>query len=308
MMASSAPYLAVIDADMQHDERILPAMLGKLKRDSLDIVVATRRGGGGTMGEMPGTRRAISGLGRRLSRLACPAPLSDPMSGYFVLTRGFLDEVVRSLSNTGFKILIDLIASSNRPVRVAEVGYSFRPRLHGASKLDFVVTLEYLQLLVEKLVGGWVPVSYVLFGCVGAIGVGAQLLLIQLFRALGWMSLGSGQLVSSALVIGLNYTLNNQWTFRSSRLRGARFWIGMASFYAACSIGLFLNYSVFAYLRQVSSPWVVAASAGIVLGSVWNYWISTLFVWQIKRRRRGNRLYSGIETSTLHPRNASGSH
>ena len=285
MLASSAPYLAVMDCDLQHDESILPAMLEKLRNSTLDLVVATRETEGG-MVVMPPHRRAISRLGRRLSALICSTPLSDPMSGYFVLRRTYLDEVAHSLSGTGFKILLDLVVSARRPVRLAEVPYRFRQRLHGQSKLDIVVGVEYLALVADKLVGDYVPATYVIFGCAGSVGILAHLMFVRLLRLLPDVNLERAQLISSFFVIGINFLLNNQFTFRSIRLRGKNLVIGMALFYAACSVGLFLNVRVLEYLAALQVPWYVAAAAGLAVGSVWNYWMSTVFVWQVRRRSR----------------------
>jgi dolichol-phosphate mannosyltransferase len=289
MLASSAPYLAVMDCDLQHDESILPAMLAKLRGsslDPLDLVVATRVTEGG-MDAMPSHRRALSGLGRRLSTLISSTSLSDPMSGYFVLTRAYLDEVAHSLSGTGFKILLDLVVSARRPVKLAEIPYRFRPRLHGRSKLDIVVALEYLALVADKLAGDFVPPSYVIFGCAGSIGILAHLAVVELLRLIPGTTLERAQLTSSVIVIAINFLLNNQFTFRSARLHGKQLAIGMLIFYIACSIGLFLNLRVLDTLTAVSVPWYLAAAAGLAVGSVWNYWISSMFVWQVRRRRRG---------------------
>ena len=282
MLASSSPYLAVMDSDLQHDEKILPAMLARLKQENLDLVVATRHREGGSMGEMAPLRRRLSEWGRRLSALICRTNLSDPMSGYFVVTRAYVDEVARRLSGTGFKVLLDLVVSSPRHVRLSEVPYVFRPRLHGASKLDILVGLEYLELLADKLVGDFVPASYVVFGFAGGIGVLAHLAAVNLLRLFGF-SLDRAQFTSSAIVIGLNFVLNNQLTFRSARLRGRRFVKGMALFYTACSVGIFLNLHVMNYLTGFV-PWYVAAAAGLAVGSVWNYWMSSMLVWQVRRR------------------------
>jgi dolichol-phosphate mannosyltransferase len=285
MLASSSPYLAVMDGDLQHDESVLPAMLAKLRHSSLDVVVATRDMEG-SMDAMPAHRRLISRLGRRLSTLICSADISDPMSGYFILTRAYLDEVAHSLSGTGFKILLDLTVSARRPVRLAEIPYRFRPRLHGHSKLDIVVAVEYLALVADKLVGDFVPPSYVVFACAGSVGIVAHLVFVQLLRLLFGSTLDKAQLISSLIVIAVNFLLNNQFTFRSARLRGIHIVFGLMVFYIACSIGLFVNLRVLDTLMSLAVPWYLAAAAGLAVGSVWNYWISSLFVWQVRRRRR----------------------
>ncbi|MGA2725741.1 MAG: glycosyltransferase family 2 protein [Bryobacteraceae bacterium] len=283
MMASNAPYLAVMDGDLQHDETLLPDMLRRLQTSDVDLVVGTRHREGGSMGESAWARVALSQLGRRLSALVCHAEVSDPMSGFFALRRDYLDEVVRNLSCVGFKILVDLLASSKRPVRVQEVGYTFRNRLHGHSKLDLVVGLEYLELLLHKLVGDWIPVRYALFGMIGAVGVVAQLVLIGFLLYFGRLTFDTAQVTSSLLVIGLNYAGNNQITFRDRRLRGWRWLYGLALFALACSLGLYLNLRVASGLSEIGVRWILASLAGILIASVWNYSIGAILVWRINR-------------------------
>jgi dolichol-phosphate mannosyltransferase len=87
MMASPAPYLAVMDADMQHDETVLPEMLRLLQSENLDIVVASRRAAGGSMGEFAQKRVRLSDLGSRVSKLVCLFQgLGVPPDGYRVQT------------------------------------------------------------------------------------------------------------------------------------------------------------------------------------------------------------------------------
>src|SRR5581483_2042647 len=161
MLASSAPYIAVMDADLQHDERILPEMLREIKAQDVDVVVGSRNVEGGSMGEFSQTRVRLSMLGRRFSQAVCRCPIQDPMSGFFLLKRTFLMQVVHRVSGIGFKILVDLLASSNPPARVKEVPYTFRQRVRGESKLDILVGIEYLQLLLDKAIGDFIPPSFI---------------------------------------------------------------------------------------------------------------------------------------------------
>ncbi len=285
MLSTSSPYLAVMDADLQHDETILPRMLERLKQENLDLVIASRKVDGGSVGDFATHRRKLSDLGTRLSRMICHADVSDPMSGYFLVTRTYFHEVAHSLSSTGFKILLDLIASSSRPVRFAEVGYTFRSRLHGSSKLDILVGLEYMQLLLDKLVGDWIPVSYLVFSMVGAIGLAVNLILIFAVKSLFPVSFYMAQAIGSILVIALNFFLNNRLTFRSARLKGWRAVQGLVLFYLACSIGLAFNLTAAHGCRDYHMPWFWASLIGVVIGSVWNYWVTSILIWQITRRR-----------------------
>jgi dolichol-phosphate mannosyltransferase len=284
MMASPAPYLAVIDGDMQHDEAVLPEMLAKIKAERLDVVVGSRNKGGGSMGAFSAQRVRLSNLGRRISSLLSRVDISDPMSGFFIISRAYLDEVVRSLSAVGFKVLLDLLASSQRPVRFGEVGYTFRNRQFGESKLTLAVCLEYVELVLDKMVGDWIPVRYAFFGLVGAIGVVAQFVLVRWMNH--YLPFLTAQIAGSVIVMILNYFLNNRLTFRARRLHGWAWVGGLAGFMVACSIGLFWNLSVVEGLRRFGAAWGVASLAGVVAGSVWNYGVSSMLVWRVNRRRR----------------------
>jgi dolichol-phosphate mannosyltransferase len=286
MMASSAPYQAVIDGDMQHDESILPQMLARIKEQQLDLVIGSRNIEGGSMGEFAKERVALSGMGKRLSKLVSKEDISDPMSGFFMVDRRFLNEVVRGMSMTGFKVLMDLVASSRRPVRCSEVGYTFRNRLSGESKLDIVVGLEYLKLVADKMLGDWIPVNFIVFSAVGAVGVTVYLTLVFLQIRFFQFEFGLAQTVASSIVTAINFWLNNIFTFRSMRLRGTRALTGLVIFYLACSVGLLANVWVAKTLRSSGLHWVPAGLVGITIGSIWNYWMTSVFVWRVNRRRR----------------------
>lgn len=283
MLATTAPRVVVIDADLQHDERLIPAMLGKAKDDELDLVIASRHSEGGSNAGLVGWRRGLSDAGRRLSRLVTRAELTDPMSGFFLVDRRFLDEVVRSLAGSGFKILLDLVASSKRPVRFAEVSYHFRARTRGESKLDALVGVEYLQLLVDKLLGGLLPPRFVLFATVGATGVALHLGILGAALRTG-LGFARAQLAATIIVMTTNFVLNNVVTWREYRLRGWAAVTGLLKFYLACSIGALLNLQLASFAVERGAPWYVAGLAGLIVGSVWNYAVNSTMTWNRRRR------------------------
>jgi dolichol-phosphate mannosyltransferase len=299
MMATSTPYLAVMDGDMQHDESALPRMLEKLKAENLELVVGSRNIAGGSMGEFAASRVKLSQLGRRLSSFVSHTDLSDPMSGFFMLTRQLLARVVHSLSGRGFKILLDLVASSHEPVRFGEVPYTFRNRVHGESKLDILVGLEYIELLADKVVGRWIPVSYVLFALVGSFGLAVSIAAVYILLHTTPLTFSSAQIVMSVAVITLNFLLNNQLTFRGSRLRGMRLIRGLVLFHLACGVGLVCNWQLAELLRDHSIPWWAASLAGTAVGSVWNYWVSSVLVWRVNRRKIEHRARTAALAASL---------
>jgi len=285
MMATAAPYIAIMDADLQHDERILPQMFTKLKTDHLDIVVATRNATGGSMGEFAWHRVLLSNLGHRLSKSILRTQISDPMSGFFVLTRDYLEEVIRSTSGIGFKILLDLVASGRRPLRVGEIPYIFRERLHGSSKLDFSICLEFVHLLLDKKIGNLVPVRFLIFGAVGAVGVLLASIVLYLLVVVFHLDFLSAQVITTFVAMTGNFFLNNSMTYRDRSLKGWRILTGLASFYVACSVGAVINLHIAKSAKDLGLPWYLAGASGLAVGAVWNYGITSFTTWRRARLR-----------------------
>ena len=279
MLASTASYIAVLDADMQHDETILPAMLARLHADSLDLVVGTRNAQGGSMGQFSAGRRLLSRVGQGISHTVCRCPVTDPMSGFFVVNRSFFAEVVRHLHGGGFKILVDMLSSANRPVRLAEVGYTFQLRRRGESKLNANTAIEYLFLVIHKLTGGLIPTRFAAFSLVGAAGVATHLLVMALLLFGLHQHFMPAQIVATYVAMTENFFLNNLITWRDRSLRGLRLLSGLASFWLVCSFGAWADVSFARALLGSGHRWFLAATAGIVLSSVWNYSMANLFTW-----------------------------
>ena len=219
MMASPAPCLAVMDADMQHDETVLPEMLRLLQSRNLDVVVGSRRTAGGSMGEFAKKRVRLSDLGSRVSKLVCHCDVTDPMSGFFVVDSRFFRASVPHLTGAGFKLLVDILASSPTPPRVAEVPYRFRNRLAGESKLDVNVELEYLFLIVDKMVGRYLPARFVVFVAVGSLGLLIHLSILGIFHLFDAAAFSTGQVVATLSAMMFNFFLNNLVTFRELRCK-----------------------------------------------------------------------------------------
>jgi dolichol-phosphate mannosyltransferase len=279
ILASAAPYAAVMDGDLQHDESLLPAMLAQIKEERLDIVIASRHVGNGGVGDWERSRVMISDVATRLGRLVMKADLSDPMSGFFMIKREAFSAAMRSLSGQGFKILLDLFASAPRPLAFAEIPLKFRPRLHGESKLDAMVAWEYLMLLLQKLVGPAVPVRFLLFAMIGGLGVGTHLLTLWVTTHVLLVAFSIGQALATWVAMTGNFLLNNLFTYRDRRLRGRRLVTGLISFYAVCGAGAAANVGVASYLNGDHQAWWLAGLAGAAVSVVWNYAMSSIFTW-----------------------------
>ena len=285
MLATTAHFVAVMDADLQHDESILPEMLDRIRRDQLDLVVGSRRVKGGSMGQFTARRVRLSNLGARISRAVTHCDLGDPMSGFFVLRRRFLETVAPRLSGIGFKILLDIVASAHGQVRLAEIPYTFRSREHGESKLDILVGLEYMYLLLDKLIGNFIPPQFVVYAVVGSLGLAIHLLMLRTFSA-GWgIPFLQSQAIATVVVIVINFWLNNIVTFRERRFRGIQLLRGLAIYYLGCTAGVLINLAVTRFTSNAGGPWYVAGAFGLAVSAVWNYWVSSVFTWRQKTSR-----------------------
>jgi dolichol-phosphate mannosyltransferase len=284
--ASAAPYFAVIDADHQHDEGILPLMLEKALAGD-HIVIGTRYAGGGSAGEgLSKTREAGSRFATKLSDLVTGQPISDPMSGFFLMRRDVFDEIAPSLSNEGFKILLDIIVSARRArarrgkeLRVGEIPYVFRPRHAGESKMSSIVVVQFLGLVLSKLTGGLLPASFLLFGLVGGFGVFVHMGTLLLAGAAG-ANFFVSQTLATLVAMTFNFVLNNELTYANKKLRGWRFVTGMLTFFAVCSIGAIANVSVASWIYMLDRSFWIAGLAGVLMSVVYNYSVTKVFTWR----------------------------
>lgn len=279
VMATSAPFVAIMDADLQHDETILPRMLALLRTGAVEIAVGSRYVDGGGIGEWDEQRASISRWATRVSRAVVPADLKDPMSGFFMIRRNVFMARVRSLSSLGFKILVDLFASGNRPLRFVEVPYKFAERRAGESKLDGHVAWDFGMLLLDKMVGRWVPVRFLSFALIGGMGVAVHMAVLAVLFKGGFTGFPMGQAIATGVAMVFNFLVNNALTYRDRRLRGVNLFKGLATFALVCSVGAIANVGIAEFLFSHRQGWVPAALGGIVVGAVWNFATSAFYTW-----------------------------
>jgi dolichol-phosphate mannosyltransferase len=278
-LASAAPFVAVIDADLQHDERLLPDMLAVLRGGSADIVIASRY--------LEAGPRIVAGLGARrqwgsrlanwLGRRALAVELTDPVSGFFMVRRELIDGAAAKLSASGFKVLFDIISSQPEPPRCVELPYEFKPRLAGRSKLDHGVVAQYLSLLASKLSRDVLSPRAVMFGLVGATGVGVHLAVLKATLSLGGFV--DAQFLAAVAAMTSNYLINNAVTYRDRRKKGWALLTGYLRFCLLCSAGLAANLAVAALLQERLGVWWLSGLGGAAVGAVWNYVTTSLAVW-----------------------------
>lgn len=279
--ATAAPYVAVMDADHQHDPALLPAMLAALKAGEADIAVASRFTAGASTADWAAPERErLSAFANRVARRLTGVELSDPMSGYFMLETSRARALVPRLSGIGFKILLDLLATSDTPMRVREFPLKFAARREGESKLDRAILFDFLAGLYDKTLGRAIPTRFALFGTVGGLGVVVHFAVLSvLLFALG-KDFALAQTAAVLVAMSFNFWLNNWLTYRDKRLKGwGAVLRGWAGFCITCAVGAFANVAVATFLEGHGAFWALAALAGILVGSVWNYALSSRFVW-----------------------------
>src|SRR5262245_27408347 len=280
MLAASAPAIAVMDADLQHDEKCLPQMLQHF-RAGADLVVGTRltRDGMVTDG-LSSSRRWASLLATQLARRWTGVTLKDPLSGFFLIRQEVFETIAPRLSSQGFKLLLDIVASQATALSVREVPYSFRARQHGESKLDGLVVFEYLGLVLAKLTGDVVSSRFLLFMLVGASGLLAHLLALNAALGVSGLGFDLAQTCAAYAAMTWNFFLNNLLTYRDRRLKGVAILKGLLSFYAVCSVGAVANVGVASWVYGEQATWWLAGTAGALMGGVFNYAASSTFTWR----------------------------
>ena len=280
MLASAADIVAVIDCDLQHDEKLLPRMLSDVEAGA-DLVIASRYSStGDAKGGFSGLRQQGSALATRLTNILLRTKVSDPMSGFFMIRRDAIDKIAPKLSTGGFKLLLDILASAPAGLKIAEVPYTFRPRQLGKSKLDGVVVADFVGLILAKLTGNWVSPRFFLFALVGATGLVVHLAALRSILQLTALPFNAAQFLAASVAMTSNFFLNNALTFRDRRLSGMEALKGLVTFYLVCSVGTLANVGVgeLIYLRDAS--WWHAGIAGALMAAVFNYAVSSMLTWR----------------------------
>lgn len=279
-MAASGPIIAIMDADLQHDETVLPKMLAEIEHGGADMVIGTRYAAGGSTGEWTQFRKIMSRLATVASQGILSQSVSDPMSGFFMMQRRVLEKTVYGLSGLGFKILLDILATAkDESLRITEVPYHFRDRFAGESKLEELVVWEYGMLLADKIIGRFVPVRFLTFSIVGGLGAFIHMTVLTLMLKGAGLGFAFAQAVATGTAMIFNFTLNNVLTYRDKQLKGWAWLKGLLSFMLACSVGAVANVGIATYLFENHSGWMVAALAGVLVGAVWNYAVTQLYTW-----------------------------
>ena len=279
MLASQARYLAVMDADLQHDEGLLVGMLNQLSTGRADLVVASRYVSGGSAVGLSTQRSRLSRAANALARLLLGINLTDPMSGHFMIRRDAFEPLAAAISSQGFKILLDILATARGRLRIVELPSTFRERQHGESKLDSKIALDFAALVTAKLTNNAISARFLLYCLVGLTGIGIHLSLLRILLAAA-LTFGAAQTLATIGAITWNFVLNNLFTYRDQRLSGWRFVNGLIRFQLICAVGAISNVGIATWIYDYDSVWWIAGLGGALIGTVWNFAVSAAFVWR----------------------------
>jgi dolichol-phosphate mannosyltransferase len=280
ILASSAPYAAVMDADLQHDETQLPKMLSLLESGQAELVIGSRYVEGGSADSFDKQRAGFSAFATSIAKRVLAVAVADPMSGFFMIRRDKFEQFAPRLSTQGFKILLDIVATGHGELKTVEVPFTFGARLHGESKLDSMVALDFLGLVLAKFTNDVISLRFLLFAMVGGTGLFVHLgTLFIALTVLNW-PFPEAQAAGAFIAMTSNFILNNFLTYRDQRLKGFAILGGLLAFYLVCSVGLFANVGVAFSVYDQEPIWWLAGAAGALMGVVWNYAMSGLFVWR----------------------------
>lgn len=282
ILSSSAPYVAVMDADLQHDEVLLARMLARLEDGGADLVVGTRYAAGGSAEAFGAHRGRLSRLATAVTRRLLRTSLSDPMSGFFMVRREIVEKLAPELSPDGFKILLDIVTTAGGTLRVAEEPYVFRARFAGESKFDARIAVEFVGLLASKVTFGAVNPRFIVFALVGTTGLGVHLVVLKVALMAAGFAFPFAQAAATFVAMGNNFLLNNLLTYRDRKLTGFARVKGFAGFCVISSAGAVANVGIASYLYSEHPIWWVAGIAGAVMGALWNYSMSSRFVWRTR--------------------------
>jgi dolichol-phosphate mannosyltransferase len=279
MLASQARYVAVMDADLQHDEATLVPMVEALRAGRADLVVASRYLYGDSAAGLSKQRSRVSRWSNSLVRLLLGIDLTDPMSGHFMIRREAFEAIAPALSSQGFKILLDIMATARGRLRTVELPSAFRERQHGESKLDSKIALDFAALVTAKLTNDAISARFLLFCMVGLTGIGIHLSVLSVLLTTA-LSFGAAQAVATVGAIAWNFVLNNLFTYRDQRLSGWHFLTGLIRFQVICAIGAISNVGIATWIYDYDDTWWIAGLGGALIGTVWNFVVSAAFVWR----------------------------
>ena len=285
-LSSSADFLLIMDADLQHDQKKIPEMIKLQKKYALDMVIGSRFLNKQSSTGLSRKRNLVSKLANFLANKISGVQLSDPMSGFFLIKRSLMEQHAINLTGLGFKILLDIMSSAKNKIHYKEIEFNFQPRKYGESKLSTLVVWEYLLLLWETRFGKLIPARFVSFCLIGGTGMVNHVLILYILISIKFEFLLAQSIATFFAMTG-NFFLNNILTYRDRQKKGWLAFKALIIFYITCGLGAVANVGSANSLytgkvSEVSLTWYLSGIVGALVGAVWNFLMSTLITWKQK--------------------------
>ena len=269
MLASQARYLLVVDIAAPRDRTPFAAMLEQIRAGGCDVVVASRYA----------DRGSAHHWSKALARRFTGVDVGDPISGTFLIRREAFEAVAPRLSPDSPGVLLDILLAARGQLRVAETPAG-APAAANYAALDAALALGLAEHAVARLTRGAVSVRFLMFCLVGLTGVGIHMgILFGVLRGAA-APFAAAQAAAAIGAMAWNFTLNNAFTYRDRRLSGLAFVGGLLRFQVICAVGAVSNVGVASYIYSGDHNWWLAGLAGVLMGAVWNYAVTSVFVWR----------------------------
>jgi dolichol-phosphate mannosyltransferase len=281
ILLADTQYVAVMDADGQHTPHDLMEMLRLAIADGDQLVIGSRFKNQATVETHVGLRSLLSKVGNRLANQVLRRQLSDPLTGFFLMERSLFTDISHQVRGSGFKILVDVIYNlRDKNIKIAETQIQFQQRLHGESKLDSGVMIEFVDQMIGLFIGKIYPEKLIGFLMVGVFGMCVHFTILYLTFFILSFSFTVAQTTATLIAMVANFALNNLLTFRRNRLKGIDWLKGLIYFVLVCSLGAVANVGIAGYIFKLDNIWWLSGLAGIIVGTVFNFTLSKYFVWK----------------------------
>jgi dolichol-phosphate mannosyltransferase len=208
---AQAPWVCVMDADLQHPPEMLPKIFKQAENSGSDVVVGSRLSAGGDARSLGFKRTIISQVFAMTTRIAFPQRLknvTDPLSGFFILRKSKLN--LDKLQPDGFKILLEILAS-HPDLSVSEIPIHFGYRNAGESKASIRETVRYFRTLFRLRFAG--NQTFMRFLAVGFSGLLVNSLALALFTEFAAIHYLVSAVIATQVSTLWNFGLTETWVF-----------------------------------------------------------------------------------------------
>lgn len=280
LMYARSPYIAVMDADLQHDPKLIKRMLAGLESDSyIQVAVASRYTQSTKISGLNTSRLIGSIILTYVARIIISKKLTDPMSGFFITRRSTFSQLAPHLSHNGYKIMLDLVSGLPDKNAILEFPLIFRSRHTGQSKMDFRVLWELLLIFIQRSIKNLLPRRFLSFSLIGLVGLSIHMLALLILFALLEINFSLSQIAATAIAMLNNFLLNNYLTYQNSSLHGRKLVLGYLKFVLICTLGGLISYTIANHLLGQGMYWAISGCIGAIAAACWNYSLSKFFTW-----------------------------